>query len=280
MITGLIFLIIIFSFVLVKSADQVVVAIRRIAKETHAGIFVVSSIILAVSTSFPELFVGITSALEKESDLALGVVLGSNIANIALVGASAAFIIGRVNINSNYIKQDVLIAFIAGLLPFTLIMIDRNLTRIDGIILITTYLAYATGFFKHRYEQIGREHQEESFVYRFFRKIKNIESVKSRELGRFFLGISILLLSADIIVKLSKSLALYANIDVFIIGISVLIYPLNNIVFSDYFVAVFVFVITFITFWFFIKTKHELMRWEAGLLIIIYIIFLILEFTK
>ncbi|OGM20096.1 hypothetical protein A2955_04300 [Candidatus Woesebacteria bacterium RIFCSPLOWO2_01_FULL_37_19] len=325
MITGLIFLIIIFSLVLVKSADQVVVAIRRIAKETHAGIFVVSSIILAVSTSFPELFVGITSALEKESDLALGVVLGSNIANIALVGASAAFIIGRVNINSNYIKQDVLIAFIAGLLPFTLIMIDRNLTRIDGIILITTYLAYATGFFKHRYEQIGREHQEESFVYRFFRKIKNIESVKSRELGRFFLGISILLLSADIIVKLSKSLALYANIDVFIIGlivlaigtslpefafsirsledgqpsmflgnilgsvianstlivgISVLIYPLNNIVFSDYFVAVFVFVITFITFWFFIKTKHELMRWEAGLLIIIYIIFLILEFTK
>ena len=65
-----------------------------------------------------------------------------------------------------------------------------------------------------------------------------------------------------------------------IVGISVLIYPLNNIVFSDYFVAVFVFVITFITFWFFIKTKHELMRWEAGLLIIIYIIFLILEFTK
>src|SRR3972149_1806421 len=111
MIAGLVILVIIFSLLLIKSADAVVIAIRRIAKETHAGVFVVSSVILAVSTSFPELFVGITSALEKESGLAVGVVLGSNIANIALVGASAAFIIGRVNINSNYIKQDVLIAF-------------------------------------------------------------------------------------------------------------------------------------------------------------------------
>src|SRR3990172_11486626 len=110
MITGLIFLIIIFSLVLVKSADQVVVAIRRIAKETHAGVFVVSSIILAISTSFPELFIGITSALEKESELALGVVLGSNIANIALIGALAAFIIGKVNINSNYISLHLVIA--------------------------------------------------------------------------------------------------------------------------------------------------------------------------
>ena len=324
MIAGLIFLLIVSSFILIKSADMVVVAIRRIAKETHAGVFVVSSIILAISTSFPELFIGISSALEKESELALGVVLGSNIANIALIGALAAFIIGKVNINSNYIRRDVVIAFIAGLLPFLLVMFDKDLTRIDGLILITTYLAYATGFFKHRYEQIGREHKEEGFFYRFFRKVRNIESIKSRELGRFFLGISLLLFSADAIVKLSKSLAVYANIDVFIIGliilaigtslpefafslrsleddqpsmflgnilgsvianstlivgISVFIFPLENIVFSEYLVAVITFTITFIVFWFFIKTKHMLMRWEAGFLILIYVTFLVLEFS-
>jgi len=151
MVIALIFLIIIFSLVLIKSADQVVVAIRRIAKETHAGIFAVSSIILAVSTSFPELFVGVTSALEGESDLALGVVLGSNIANIALIGAAAAFIVGHVNINKDYIREDLFFAFLAGILPFGLLVLDRNLTRIDGLILVSTYLAYATGFFKHRY---------------------------------------------------------------------------------------------------------------------------------
>ena len=168
------------------------------------------------------------------------------------------------------------------------------------------------------------EHKEKSFFYRFFRKVRNIESIKSRELGRFFLGISLLLFSADAIVKLSKSLAVYANIDVFIIGliilaigtslpefafslrsleddqpsmflgnilgsvianstlivgISVFIFPLENIVFSEYLVAVITFTITFIVFWFFIKTKHMLMRWEAGFLILIYVTFLVLEFS-
>ncbi|KKQ36957.1 MAG: K+-dependent Na+/Ca+ exchanger family protein [Candidatus Woesebacteria bacterium GW2011_GWA1_37_7] len=324
MIAGLVILVIIFSLLLIKSADAVVIAIRRIAKETHAGVFVVSSVILAVSTSFPELFVGITSALEKESGLAVGVVLGSNIANIALIGALAAIIVGRVNIRTDYIQRDVLIAFIAGLMPFALLLFDRNLSRVDGLILLMVYLAYAAGFFRHRYEQIGREHKEESFVYRFFKKVKNIESIKTKELGRLFLGMAIMLFSADMIVKLSKSLALQANIDVFVIGlivlaigtslpefafslrsledgqptmflgnilgsvianstlivgITVLINPLNQIVFSEYLIAVLIFIASFLVFWFFIKTKHTLVRWEAGMLLLLYLIFLVVEFV-
>ena len=44
------------------------------------------------------------------------------------------------------------------------------------------YFAYATGFFRKRYEQIGKEQQEEGFFYRFFRKFNHIESKKTKEL--------------------------------------------------------------------------------------------------
>ena len=63
MVPGLILLLILFSFILVKSADLTIVAIRRIARQTKTGLFALSAIILAVGTSFPELFVSITSAI-------------------------------------------------------------------------------------------------------------------------------------------------------------------------------------------------------------------------
>ena len=99
MIGALLSVIILFSFVLIKSTDLVVVALRRIGKQTKTKVFALSAIILALGTSFPELFVGITSALEGAPNISLGDVTGSNIANIALVGALAALIAGRVRVH-------------------------------------------------------------------------------------------------------------------------------------------------------------------------------------
>src|SRR3990167_2141189 len=121
MVIGLAILIILFSLILIKSAEMVVVALRRLSSLLKFGTFALSAIILALGTSFPELFVGITSSLEGKSSLALGVVLGSNIANIALIGGVTALIVGHVHVNPNYLKRDVWIALFAGILPLFLI---------------------------------------------------------------------------------------------------------------------------------------------------------------
>ena len=113
MIPGLIFIIILLSFVLIKAADMVVVAIRRISKEAKAKTFAISAIVLAIATSFPELFVGITAALEGAPSVSLGDVTGSNIANIALVGGLASLVTGRRRVHSEYIKREVAIALAA-----------------------------------------------------------------------------------------------------------------------------------------------------------------------
>jgi cation:H+ antiporter len=322
MVPGLILLLIIFSFVLIKSADLVIVALRRISKQTKTGVFALSAIILALGTSLPELFVGVTSAIEKSPNLALGVVLGSNIANTAFVIGLTAFVVGKVNVYGGYLKRDLVIAFIAGLLPLFLIL-DGSLNRIDGLILLAVYAAYATGFFRARYEEVAKEHEKESFFYRFIRKFNQVNGVKTREFGRLFVGIALLLFSADMIVRLSSQLALSAKIPLLVVGLIILavgtslpelafsfrslednepsmffgnllgstianstliigatslIQPIMVKALSEYFVAAVAFMIVFISFWLFVRSKHRLERWEAAVLLLMYIAFIVVEF--
>ena len=179
MIGGSILLIIILSLVLIKSADWVIVAIRRISKDSKTAAFTLSALILALGTSFPDLFVGITSAIEGKPNLALGVVIGSNIANISLVAGVTALVVGRIRVHGTYLKRDVWIALAAGVLPLILVL-DTKLSRVDGLILLAVYFAYASSFFRTRFIQIGEEQKQENFIYRFVRKFYNIDTEKKR----------------------------------------------------------------------------------------------------
>lgn len=319
MVPALIILIIVFSFILIKSADLVVVAMRRISRQTKTGVFALSAVILAIGTSFPELFVGITSAIEKSPNLTLGVVFGSNIANILLVAGFAAFLHGRVFVHGDFLKRDVWIALGAGILPIILVL-DGSLGRVDGLVLIAAYGAYASSFFRGRYMEIAEEHKKEAFFYRFLRRFNHIDSRKTKEFGRLFVGIALLLLSADMIVKLSEQLAVAANIPIFLIGliilaigtslpelvfsfrsledhepsmffgnllgstianstlvvgVTALISPIRLFAVNEYLIAMITFVIGFLLFWLFIRSKHRLDRWEAFSLVLLYLIFVV-----
>jgi len=323
MVPGLILLLILFSFILVKSADMAIVALRRIAKQTKTGLFALSAIILAVGTSFPELFVSITSAIEKTPSITLGVIVGSNIANISLVAGLTAFIVGKVNVHGDFLKRDALIALVAGIMPLALVL-DGELSRVDGLVLLAMYGAYATGFFKGRFLEIAEEHKKESFYYRFLRKVNHINGARTKEFGKLFVGIAVLLFSADVIVKLSTQLAVAAGVEVFVIGliliaartslpelafslrsledrqpsmffgnllgsiianstlvigIAAVIYPIKVVSGSEYMIAVGAFLLIFITFWYFIRSKHRLDRWEAGILLLLYLLFLLATFV-
>lgn len=321
MVPALIILLILFSFLLIKSADITIIALRRISRRTKTGVFALSAIILALGTSLPELFVGITSALEKSPSLSLGVVIGSNISNITLVAGFAALIVGKVYVHGDFLKRDVWIALIAGLLPIFLVF-DGQLSRVDGLILLAAYGAYATSFFRERFEEIAQEHKKESFVYRFVRSFNHVDSAVTKNFGRLFIGFALLLFSADIIVRIAKQLAVVANIPLFVVGLVILaigtslpelafsfrslednqpsmffgnllgstianstlvvgitsiINPINVASVNEYLVAAATFVLVSIVFWYLIRSKFRLDRWEAGLLILFYLTFVVIE---
>lgn len=319
----LVFLILILCFVLMKSSEQVVIALRHLSAQTHTKLFVLSALIIAVSTSFPELFLGITSAIEGTPGLSLGNILGANITNLSLVVGASALIVGKVNLQGGFLKHEVWIALVAGLLPLILIFFDGELTRVDGLILLMVYGAYASSFFKDRFMEIAEQIKTGRFFHRFLISFNHVDTTKTREAGRLFVSIALLLFSSSLIVRIARDLAIAADIPLFliglillsvgttlpelafsfrsledkeptiffgnilgsiianstlVIGVAALITPIKVGPLSEYLIATVSFVVIFSLFWLFVKSKMRLERWEAAILLVLYLIFVVVEF--
>lgn len=100
----------------------------------------VSSLIVGFGTSMPEMTVSIGSALKGSSDIALGNVVGSNIANILLIIGIAA-LIAPIAISKNAVRRDTVMMMIASVLLCGLTFIGI-INLLSGIILFTVLLAF------------------------------------------------------------------------------------------------------------------------------------------
>jgi cation:H+ antiporter len=102
---------------------------------------VVGLIVVAFGTSSPELVVSLKAAIEGNGDISLGNVIGSNIANIALVLGVAA-LIRPLKVNAVVIRREIpLMIFIS--LIFVIFLINREISRIEGIIFFIGIIVYS-----------------------------------------------------------------------------------------------------------------------------------------
>lgn len=195
------------------------VNIKSLSRRTRLGQFAVTSFLLALATSLPELFVGVAAALEGLPNLSLGNIIGSNIANLSLVIGGAALISGTVHVRGVFLQRDVFYAFLAGAAPMILLF-DKSLSRVDGLILLSLYGFYQIMVFAERRKMMvneDEEDEEEGFVHRLLRKL-NHRGAK-REFGWIFLGVALLLFSADMLVRVAKEIAIAFNIPILLIGL-------------------------------------------------------------
>lgn len=104
---------------------------------------VIGLTVVSLGTSAPELVVAVLATLRGSGDLAVGNVLGSNLANIGLIlGATA--IIHPLLVVERMVKREIPIMILLTLLLFPL-MVDGELSRRDGLLLaslLAVYLAY------------------------------------------------------------------------------------------------------------------------------------------
>lgn len=206
------------SFLLIKATDEIIVALKRISKKTGIQSFTVAAIFLALATSFPELSVGITSALSGVSSLSLGNIAGANIANISLILGLSGILAGTIKIKDfGLIDKDIPLTLFAGLAPFLLLW-DRTLSRFDGLLLILLYGAYASGFFHHRFLEVGRAHQEGGAWQKIIREIKTGEGDVRTEFIRFFIALIVLLFSANFLIEVSTNFARDIGVPLILIG--------------------------------------------------------------
>jgi len=104
---------------------------------------------------------------------------------------------------------------LAGAAPMILLF-DKQLSRLDGVILLTLYGFYQLMVFSEQ-KKTAAVGEEDSFVQRLIRRLNHRGT--RRELGWIFLGLALLLFSADMIVRLAKLVAVALNIPILLVGL-------------------------------------------------------------
>lgn len=136
--------------VMVVSGSYIVRSLSKIASYLRLSEYVVGFILMAFSTSLPELFVGIRSAMAGTPELSLGTVIGSNIADLTIITGVVVLLAKEIKIESHKIKTDALYMFFIAAMPLALMLIGKSLSRIDGIILIAVFFLYSYKLIKER----------------------------------------------------------------------------------------------------------------------------------
>ena len=96
--------------------------------------------IVALGTSLPELFTSVTAAMKKNSDIAIGNIVGSNIFNILFIVGLTAVIIPVPFAETFMI--DIIVCLASALLLFICVIKTKKLHRWAGVLMLITYVAY------------------------------------------------------------------------------------------------------------------------------------------
>lgn len=122
-------------------SDWFVTGASDIAEYLGVSHRVIGITVLALGTSLPELVTSIVAAIKKETDLALGNLMGSNIFNIfSILGITS--LVKEIHVSDQIIRHDIFTMLAITLLIFPLMIIRRKLNRASGIILLSIYVIY------------------------------------------------------------------------------------------------------------------------------------------
>jgi cation:H+ antiporter len=141
--------------------DFLVTGSTRLARFLKISPFVIGATVIAFGTSAPELAVAILAALDGAPELAMGNVIGSNIANIGLVLGITAMI-APIVITSKRFKREYPPFLLAAFLILFLVW-DLKIHRMEGIIMISLLALYIWRSFSHK-EDIPSELKDEAHL--------------------------------------------------------------------------------------------------------------------
>lgn len=125
---------------LAKGADWLVGGSSRIARMWGVSALIVGLTVVAWGTSAPEVVVSTLASVEGKPGIAMGNVLGSNIANIGLVLGACALVLPRVMESAPQVRESFWLMASLGVLWWT--VTDLSVDRTDGILLLLTFVAY------------------------------------------------------------------------------------------------------------------------------------------
>jgi len=191
---------------LIFGAEIIIRGSISLGKKLKVSLFAIGVVIVAGGTSLPELASSINAVITNHSDLAVGAVIGSNIANLILVMAATSFLIPISNINQNQINQAWINIGLAIILIFMSYFI-LSFSYLFGILSIC--LLFLIMFMQIKQGSLDVSEVKEKGDYSLFISITFIVG-----------GIILLIYGSDLFVESAINIANQLNIPEAIIGVS------------------------------------------------------------
>ena len=190
--------------ILVTGAEFVIRGSVSFGKKLNISLFTIGVVVVAGGTSLPELASSINAVINNHPDIALGAVVGSNIANLILVMAATTIILPISNITKNQINQACINIGLGIILILMSFAYFNYIYGIFSIILITLimYLQIKNGSLD--IEEINKS-EYSTYLSIFF----------------IFIGIIFLIYGSELFVTSAINLAYYFNVSEAVIGLSI-----------------------------------------------------------
>ncbi len=200
------FLFIGLGVVLLYSGGEVLVgSVSRMATAFGVSPLIIGLTVVAFGTSSPEIAVAVGAALSGQPDIALGNVLGSNVANLGLIlGLSA--VIAPVEAHSSFLRRD--LPFMLGVAVLLLVAGWIGFGRILGVVLVALLVAYLWVLFRDGGAADLEDAEEGSAVDRWLGPAGAV------------LGIGLLVFGADVLVDSAVEVARGLGVSERIIGLT------------------------------------------------------------
>ncbi|QIA62373.1 calcium/sodium antiporter [Vibrio astriarenae] len=208
LVLGLIFL--------VWSADKLVFGAAALARNVGISPLVIGMTILAMGSSAPEMMVSATAALEGKTDTAVGNVIGSNIANIALILGITAMI-KPLSISSAVLKRELPLMIVVTLICGAIVW-DGYLGFSEGILLVVLFALFILTML-----YISKKEQSKGDVLLEEQESEIPDGVSNGKAAMWVvIGLIILPLAADTLVNNAVVIATYMGMSDLVIGLTII----------------------------------------------------------
>ena len=193
--------------VLIWGADKFVDSASALAKKFGINELTIGLTVIALGTSAPEIFVGISSVLNQSESIAMGTVVGSNISNIALIFGVSCIGISFKPKNTPFVQ---FLPFLLSALILGLCLKDLNVSALDGILLLLVFIYFLYVTFKNKsIGDVGPTYNQ---------------SIENGSLASILLvsGFIALILGSRYAVIYAENIAVLLNISELIIGLTII----------------------------------------------------------
>lgn len=203
------------SVLLYIAGELIVSGALKLSRFFRVTEFVVAFLVMAFAATLPNLFVGITSALQGMPELSFGDIMGNNMIALTVAVALGIWFAPKreLPLENQTVQDTTFLTCIAAILPLILIS-DGAISRSDGFVLALFFVGYMYWLFSKR-DRFTREYAEE-------RKVVVTKDEALQHMLKVIVGVILLAIGAQGIVYGASLLAVGFGLPLLLVGILII----------------------------------------------------------